>query len=318
MKTVSIVICTYNGEKYLREQLDSVLAQTYPLLEILIQDDCSTDGTWAILEEYQCNFPQLIRIIQNKTNLGWNLNFLNAIQKAKGDYIACCDQDDVWNSKKIEIQMNQIGDNWLHVCSSLIWEGEQLIPFYSFPGTIIDVCINYAYSGHQFLLSRKMLDFVPVGIEADMSHDRFLPVVAIYKQRISVSKDMLVKWRRHENTATKSGIPEKNQSGMGKFWYCISQLLFGRKSKKISRACGKYVKVFGFLDRTDGTYPNSRLYVELMDALGRQTICSYIRAGNCVWKLRHEIIHKSSKGLKQLYSAYSFPFRWWYVHRIDI
>mgnify|MGYP003081550613 FL=1 len=63
-KSVSIVLCTYNGAKYLQEQLDSILAQTYPMHEIIIQDDGSTDNTWQILEKYEEKYP-LIHIYHN-------------------------------------------------------------------------------------------------------------------------------------------------------------------------------------------------------------------------------------------------------------
>lgn len=55
--TVAVVMCTYNGEKYLRQQLDSILAQTYPIQELIVQDDCSTDTTLAILQEYEAKVP---------------------------------------------------------------------------------------------------------------------------------------------------------------------------------------------------------------------------------------------------------------------
>lgn len=77
--SVSIVLCTYNGEKYLREQLDSLLAQTYPLHEIIVQDDGSTDGTWEILEEYR-NENAVMHIFHNESKQGVNPNFLSAIQ----------------------------------------------------------------------------------------------------------------------------------------------------------------------------------------------------------------------------------------------
>ena len=95
MKKVSIVMCTYNGAKYLAPQLDSILAQTYPLWEILIQDDGSTDATCDIVEDYQKRFP-VIRLIRNPQNLGYNLNFLTAISRATGYYVAISDQDDIW------------------------------------------------------------------------------------------------------------------------------------------------------------------------------------------------------------------------------
>ena len=57
LKRVSVVLCTYNGEKYIREQLESIVSQTYPIHELLIQDDCSTDATPLIIEEYKEKYP---------------------------------------------------------------------------------------------------------------------------------------------------------------------------------------------------------------------------------------------------------------------
>ena len=91
---------TYNGEKFIREQLDSILAQTYPIKEIIIQDDGSTDGTIAICEEYAEKYPN-IHFSCNEHNLGFNLNFKCAAMKATGDYVAISDQDDVWFPEKI-------------------------------------------------------------------------------------------------------------------------------------------------------------------------------------------------------------------------
>lgn len=99
MKTVSIVMCTYNGEQFLREQLDSILAQTYPIHELIIQDDCSTDHTADIVREYARQYP-FIRFHANISNLGFNRNFQDALSKAEGDYIAIADQDDIWYEEK--------------------------------------------------------------------------------------------------------------------------------------------------------------------------------------------------------------------------
>ena len=87
---VSVVLCTYNGEKYIREQIDSILYQTYPIHEIIIQDDCSTDNTFSILNEYQLKYS-IIHVYRNPMNKGVNPNFFNAISKATGDYIVCLD-----------------------------------------------------------------------------------------------------------------------------------------------------------------------------------------------------------------------------------
>ncbi len=110
MKTVSIVLCTYNGAQFLREQLDSIVKQTYPIYELIIQDDCSTDATTVIIEEYKERFP-FIKFTKNDTNKGINFNFFSAINRATGDYIAISDQDDIWELDKIEKQINRIGNH---------------------------------------------------------------------------------------------------------------------------------------------------------------------------------------------------------------
>ena len=113
LKRVSVVLCTYNGEKYIREQLESIVSQTYPIHELLIQDDCSTDATPLIIEEYKEKYP-FIRFYRNKNNLGFNRNFWKAFEKVTGDYIAISDQDDIWVDTKIEVLVGCIG-NYLMV-----------------------------------------------------------------------------------------------------------------------------------------------------------------------------------------------------------
>lgn len=113
--TVSVVMCTYNGEKYLREQLDSIIAQTYPISEIIIQDDGSTDLTVDIATDY-AERTHIVRVVRNEHNLGFNDNFKSAAMKATGDYVAISDQDDVWYPDKIERLVNAIGTHDMSFC----------------------------------------------------------------------------------------------------------------------------------------------------------------------------------------------------------
>ena len=99
---ISIAMTTYNGGKYLKDQLDSVLSQTVLPFEIVICDDGSTDGTVDILKEYETNWEGLIHVYQNKYNLGWADNFLKAAGLCAGDWVCFSDQDDVWYEDKIE------------------------------------------------------------------------------------------------------------------------------------------------------------------------------------------------------------------------
>lgn len=101
---VSIAMCTYNGAMYLQQQMDSLLLQTYPHIEIIAVDDASSDSTKHILEE-NANKDKRIRPYINEKNIGYNKNFEKAIGLCSGQYIAISDQDDIWEADKIETMM---------------------------------------------------------------------------------------------------------------------------------------------------------------------------------------------------------------------
>lgn len=100
---ISVVLCTYNGGKFLSEQLQSIIDQTRLPDEIVICDDCSTDNTIQVIREFICKEPDLIQLSQNQTQLGYIKNFESGIRLATGDIIFLSDQDDVWDKRKIEI-----------------------------------------------------------------------------------------------------------------------------------------------------------------------------------------------------------------------
>jgi glycosyltransferase involved in cell wall biosynthesis len=98
---VSILLATYNGSGFLRDQLDSILKQSHSNLEIIICDDASTDSTWEILMSY-AEADERIRLFRNHDNIGYNKNFASMVSKASGEYIAFSDQDDIWHVEKIK------------------------------------------------------------------------------------------------------------------------------------------------------------------------------------------------------------------------
>lgn len=102
-------MATYNGAQYLREQIDSILNQTYPVHELIIQDDKSTDNTVAIANEY-ANRNSVVKVFVNERNMGLNQNFKSAVMRATGDFIALSDQDDIWFKDKLERQVAAIGN----------------------------------------------------------------------------------------------------------------------------------------------------------------------------------------------------------------
>ena len=107
---VSVIMPAYNAERFIEESIKSILNQTYRNLELIIVIDCSNDNTIQILEKFSSNDERII-VLNNDTNLGCAQSRNKALQKAKGEYIAFCDSDDVWRKNKIEKQFNHINNS---------------------------------------------------------------------------------------------------------------------------------------------------------------------------------------------------------------
>ena len=101
--TISVVLTTYNGRKYLKDQMDSLAGQSRPADEVIILDDDSTDETVPMIQQYiRENHLSGWRLIRHETNQGWKKNFTEGFDLAAGDLIFPCDQDDIWYPDKIE------------------------------------------------------------------------------------------------------------------------------------------------------------------------------------------------------------------------
>lgn len=100
---ISVALCTYNGSRFLHEQLDSIARQSQIPDEVVVCDDGSTDATHALLDEFASNASFLVRIVHNPDRLGPTKNFEKAIQMCKGDTIFLCDQDDIWVPEKLKV-----------------------------------------------------------------------------------------------------------------------------------------------------------------------------------------------------------------------
>ncbi|AZB31715.1 glycosyltransferase family 2 protein [Chryseobacterium balustinum] len=111
MTKISVALCTYNGEKYIREQIDSILEQSLKVDEIVVCDDGSTDKTLSILSEYENKFPNIFKIHLNEKNLRSVKNFEKAISLCSGEIIFLSDQDDVWENNKVKIFSDFFEDN---------------------------------------------------------------------------------------------------------------------------------------------------------------------------------------------------------------
>lgn len=214
---ISIALCTYNGEKYLTAQLDSILDQTHPADEIIIVDDGSTDATLDIIREYASR-TDILQYFVNEQTLGYVRNFSKAISLTSGDFVALSDQDDIWTKDHIEKLLNSIGGKAVCVGDSIMIDaqgketGERFSDIkqnYYIPENDVQkayrIVFNYnPYQGASMLIDRKWVDsYLPIPVEAGY-HDTFLAGCASLTQGLSVIPDAITKYRIHEGQVTSS------------------------------------------------------------------------------------------------------------------
>nr|WP_321266213.1 glycosyltransferase family 2 protein [uncultured Sulfurimonas sp.] len=208
---VSIAISTYNGEAFLREQLDSILNQTYKNLEIIISDDCSIDNTIKIIREYQDKDKRIV-FHQNKKNLGFVKNFENAISLCTGDYIALSDQDDIWKLNKIELFVSQIKEN------SLIYSNATLIDKNSKEKnknfikednirqwkSNIPFLLYNVISGNTMMFKKELLKHILPFPNNITYHDFWIAFVASTYGTITYTQEPMIFYRKHDEQVTFS------------------------------------------------------------------------------------------------------------------
>jgi len=207
---VSVVMCTYNGAAYLREQMDSILAQDYPLHEIIVQDDRSTDDTPVLLADYAARESR-IRVFRNTERLGFNRNFHTALLRATGDFIAIADQDDIWFPQKIRRQVEEIGDR--DVCfSEYFTDAEYREPLHVrvCPNNRLEHLLFYDCTpGHTMLVRR---DFVRTIRHWDyyIYYDWWLSLHAHLGRGIHLVREPL-NWHRHHTASATTHIYRKGR-----------------------------------------------------------------------------------------------------------
>lgn len=205
---VSIALCTYNGETFLREQLDSLVNQSYTNLEIIALDDKSTDGTLQILNDYQEKYP-VIKVFENEYNLGYTKNFEKAISICNGEYIALCDQDDVWDLNKVALMVQGIGENALiyHDSEFISQNGSSLNQKVSdllnmYEGNLNTPFLFYnCVSGHAVLFKKALVDKL-LPFKKGLFHDWFIAIMATENGGIKYLNQSLVKYRQHLSSNT--------------------------------------------------------------------------------------------------------------------
>jgi glycosyltransferase involved in cell wall biosynthesis len=214
--SIDILLSTYNGEKYLKDLISSLLNQTWPGWRLLIRDDGSTDRTLEIIDYYVRSCPGKIELIQDgKAHVGSTLSFSFLLGSCSGRYIMLCDQDDVWFKSKIEVTfraMLRLEEKWkdipLLVFTDLIEVDENLNLISEsfmksqklFPSVITDpvklLALNVV-AGCTTMINKKALDYLlPIPSEY-VTHDQWIAVIIARYGRIRFLSAPTIFYRQH-------------------------------------------------------------------------------------------------------------------------
>lgn len=209
-------MATYNGEKYLTEQIDSILVQTYSDFELIICDDCSTDNTCSILKEY-AQKDKRIKLHFNTLNVGFKKNFEKILQFCTGEFIAFADQDDVWLKDHIEILINNIGNTDLIAGNAVITDSDLVPKGYTMQDlsgikknlTNSDFLFSHELYANMFqgtaclLRSSLLNNLLPVP-ECIAFHDYWAALVAGANNGLRYISIPILLYRQHEKQITKN------------------------------------------------------------------------------------------------------------------
>lgn len=257
---ISIVMAVYEPNlQWFREQLDSLEAQTYPNLELLVIDDCSPTVPFETVQQYIAesirSFPYQVQ--RNEKNLGSNGTFEKLTQQARGKYIAYCDQDDVWLPEKLEILQKTIEQTGAKlVCSDMYiidGQGKQAANsitkvrrhhvFHSGDNLAEGLLFRNFVTGCTILMpteiARQAIPFCPY-----MVHDHYLALYAALHGAIQSVMEPLIRYRIHGNNQTGllAGITDKQSYGYHRIDLGLRKLEWLNQNLKMSEEVQRIVQ----------------------------------------------------------------------------
>lgn len=223
---ISVAMATYNGEKYIGEQLDSIARQDLLPMELVITDDGSTDGTLRIAEEFARNAPFPVRIFRNEARLGYADNFLKAASLCQGDLVAFCDQDDIWMEQKLAVCSRSFADAEVvlaaHSAETFSDSGARGRRFPQFRTRTIKTGRSNPFAfphGLVMVIRKELLSIIqtPCRPARVRAHDQWLWFLAASTGKIATVADPLVLYRQHQSNmfgARKPGSVKGRATGI--------------------------------------------------------------------------------------------------------
>lgn len=220
-KTIQILLATYNGEQFIRQQLDSLFAQSFQDFTILVRDDGSTDKTLEIVNAYSQKYPSRISFIKdNKKNVGATQNFGILLENSNSDYIFFCDQDDIWLPNKMEVSLEKMSalengnitipclifsdmsamDESGNITHNSVWQQLHLHPNYF---TLNRLLVQNIPHGCSMLINKAMRNLaVPIPTTA-MLHDHWIALLAASCGKFDFIEQPTLLLRNHTQNVTR-------------------------------------------------------------------------------------------------------------------
>lgn len=215
MKT-SVAMCTYNGEKFLKKQLDSILNQSHLINEIIICDDGSIDSTVSILNQYKEKHPDIFKIFINEENLKSVKNFEKAISLCENDIIFLCDQDDIWVEDKVQKMITVFNKKKeiSVICTNgyVIDEDDKeldVLTLWDFPKFVIENGYRFDYfnilnlndnfcTGATMAFRKELKKYIfPIPNIENVHHDGWIGLVATLQNKLFFLDEKLIYYRKH-------------------------------------------------------------------------------------------------------------------------
>jgi glycosyltransferase involved in cell wall biosynthesis len=295
LQTLSIALCTYNGARFLREQLQSLANQTLLPFEVIITDDCSTDNTFEIIQEFSNVLN--IKYFQNEISLKVTKNFEKAISLCSGDIILMCDQDDLWhadklakihqyfqeNSDKVAVfsdadLVNEKGESLNQNFWSVVrfheeqreqWKSEQAVEI---------LLAGNRTAGCMMAFRKELRDSIlpfPTHIP-EMIHDNWVTIVAAMLDSLGMIEERLISYRQHsfqqigtrpkevgQAVSLKDRFSRPRNEKLAPFltkrdYFCQLKTTLEERIDKTNLNFQKFDQIINYYDKR-GTLPNFRL-----------------------------------------------------------
>ena len=212
---VEILMATYNGEKYIKEQIESIISQTYEEWNLLIRDDGSIDKTLEIIKEFEKNDKRIKILKDSKGNLGYIKNFEELLRNSRAEYIFLCDQDDIWRKDKLEKSLLYLKNKSVIIHNAKILYSEKLKNRYKEKlefrnKSLISRIVFPEYTGCCMGLRKEFLKIVLPIPNGFPSHDIWIGMLAEIKKDIYYLNEELIDYRRHLQNVSATGEKSKN------------------------------------------------------------------------------------------------------------